>query len=458
MSSTAVSPAPAPASGLHERLRNPSDTQRAPPLPHRRSSVLSYASRDETRQSVSSSTGDFILPKLGLDQDHGHDDGSSHWHSSPLAFAILPAIAGLFFQDGSVFVTDILLLGLAAVFLNWSVRLPWRWYHSSQAVLKSPSRRGSQVLEDISEEEQSPSNATPSLKDSVQSREALDTNKSQQDKSQENVLEQDEEQDLAAQQLRTHENMALLSTFLFPALGAYLLHVIRGQLSRPSTGLVSDYNLSIFLLAAEIRPFRHLVRLVTNRTLHLQRVATGNDHFTSRETSQPSEFTSRLEALEARMGEQVPSPVMAASQKEDLALLQLETRKRYEPRLDALERAVRRYEKRATTLTLLTEQRLQSLESRLQDALSLAAVAAQSSQKPGVIATALGWISKLMMIPLEALWMAIVWPLKVAEDVVCKISELVLGPTSRGRRKGEQRSGRTKGDKRREDAYNHRNN
>ena len=49
----------------------------------------------------------------------------SHWHSAPLALALLPAIAGVFFQEGGAFVTDVTLLVLAAIFLNWSVRLPW---------------------------------------------------------------------------------------------------------------------------------------------------------------------------------------------------------------------------------------------------------------------------------------------------------------------------------------------
>jgi hypothetical protein len=84
-----------------------------------------------------------------------------------------------------------------------------------------------------------------------------------------------QEQEDAAANLRQHEMLALVSTFLFPAGAAYLLHVIRGQLSRPSEGLVSDYNLTIFLLAAEIRPIRQLIRLFTHRTIHLQRIVRG---------------------------------------------------------------------------------------------------------------------------------------------------------------------------------------
>lgn len=91
-------------------------------LQKRRSSTFSD-SLDEARQSLRSSTDDLLLPRpqrLALEsQEH------SHWHSAPLALALLPAVGGLLFQNGSAVVTDVTLLGLAAVFLNWSVRLPW---------------------------------------------------------------------------------------------------------------------------------------------------------------------------------------------------------------------------------------------------------------------------------------------------------------------------------------------
>jgi len=94
-----------------------------PPLGRRRSSILSFGSLEDTRHSAR----DFIRPGLGFrgDDDRSRHDEPSHWHSSPLAFAFLPALAGLFFTNGSAFVTDVLLLILAALFLNWSVRLPW---------------------------------------------------------------------------------------------------------------------------------------------------------------------------------------------------------------------------------------------------------------------------------------------------------------------------------------------
>ena len=86
------------------------------PLRHRRSSNLS--------DSIKSSTDNLLLPRAtSADVETSHEP--SHWHSAPLALALLPAVGGLFFENGGAVVTDLTLLGLAAVFLNWSVRLPW---------------------------------------------------------------------------------------------------------------------------------------------------------------------------------------------------------------------------------------------------------------------------------------------------------------------------------------------
>src|SRR5699024_2666508 len=90
----------------------------------RRNSTLSD-SVSEARNSIRSSTDDLLFPRVGHGTDADAADEESHWQSAPLALALLPAIAGVFFRNGSSVVTDVTLLVLAAIFLNWSVRLPW---------------------------------------------------------------------------------------------------------------------------------------------------------------------------------------------------------------------------------------------------------------------------------------------------------------------------------------------
>jgi hypothetical protein len=94
------------------------------PLRRRRSSILSEYS--DTRHSLRSSTDNLLRPGGAADMDQlTSSDEPSFWHSAPLAFAILPAVGGLLFHNGGAIVTDILLLGLGSVFLNWVVRAPW---------------------------------------------------------------------------------------------------------------------------------------------------------------------------------------------------------------------------------------------------------------------------------------------------------------------------------------------
>lgn len=114
-----------PAPGLRQRSigRAQTFTDGTPQIARRSSSFISET-LSESRRSFRSSTDDLWLPRVSTDNDSSTLE-SSHWHSLPLGLALLPAVGGLFFQNGSAFITDISLLGLAALFLNWAVRLPW---------------------------------------------------------------------------------------------------------------------------------------------------------------------------------------------------------------------------------------------------------------------------------------------------------------------------------------------
>lgn len=92
----------------------------------RRSSGLSDQSVDERGDSSASVVVDgSLLSRPAESRLADHLETSSNWHSAPLAFALLPAVAGLIFHNGGAVVTDVTLLALAGVFLNWSVRMPW---------------------------------------------------------------------------------------------------------------------------------------------------------------------------------------------------------------------------------------------------------------------------------------------------------------------------------------------
>lgn len=182
-------------------------------------------------------------------------------------------------------------------------------------------------------------------------------------------------------ELCRYELLALFSCFVLPFIGAYLLHTLRSQLHRPSEGLVSNYNLTIFLLASELRPLAHVVKLIQARTLHLQRIVASNPYDKNISTATSKDISQRLSKLEARCAAYEKSSLGSRVGDKQINHIILEMRRTVQPDLDALNRAVRRHEKRATVQSFQTESRLQELENRLNDAVSLAAAAVSNKHQ-----------------------------------------------------------------------------
>lgn len=213
--------------------------------------------------------------------------------------------------------------------------------------------------------------------------------------------------------------------FLSPAGGAWLLHHIRGQLTRPSEGLVSNYNLTVFLLAAELRPLSHLIKLVQARTLHLQRIANANAYSsTSSNISSATlnDLQDRLVEIEKHIADSNTNGTAAKSPAPDLVA---QVRKTLQPDVDALNRAVRRYEKRTTLLALQTESRLQDLEKRLGDAITLAAAAERSSQSSrqrtgsgvGLVFNLFDDVAAVVSLPIQMCWTVLALPWRLVTSL-----------------------------------------
>jgi uncharacterized coiled-coil protein SlyX len=317
--------------------------------------------------------------------------------------------------------------------MNWSIRIPRDWYYAAQATLRDVEPDVT-FFDDALDTEDSLNGSSEDLPKGKADADA------DADDSNDTALRNEEKRQHATLELRKQELFALFATFTFPAVAAYLLHVIRAQLSRPSTGLVSDYNLCIFLLAAEFWPCRQVARLVSARTLHLQRTVAeldDDDNEAPLNKESMASLTVRIAELEARVADQSLAPNTSTAQKADVTDLATEIRKRYEPRLEGLERAVRRYEKRSTTMAMVTEQRLHNLEIRMQDALSLAAAAAHHSQERTTISKTLSLLTSLVTAPVKLMVSLCLWPLRVIEDLYNKAWAMILGPKPR---RSEKRS------------------
>lgn len=227
------------------------------------------------------------------------------------------------------------------------------------------------------------------------------------------------QQQSALAELYIYEVIALLSCFILPIIGAYLLHAIRSQLSRPSEGLVSNYNLTIFLLVSELRVFSHMIKLVQSRTLHLQRVV-HEDPFGPKPPSNAEQFEDligRMERLESRSTAEELLISQAtnngsAKSKQDTTIAR-DVRNAIQPELDALNRAVRRYEKKATLLQFQTESRFSNLDARLEDAIALAANAVKnSSSRKNAFVWAIESTVAMILVPFKAIIRIIFLPLE----------------------------------------------
>ncbi|CEI39377.1 hypothetical protein FVEN_g8605 [Fusarium venenatum] len=408
-------------------------------IPLRRSSNFSEYSLNEARDFLNPQPRD---PSNG---DSSLTEESSSLPSLSLAFAFLPAISGLLFKNGSAVVTDFMLLGLAGVFLNWSVTQPWTWYHSAQQVRIQHEVVADSVIDDDSDLGSSTHGPGPnSTLDHVPEDEEVHTEPTEETHERESSKQQRD----ALAELYFYEITALASCFLLPLLGAYLLHAIRSQLSRPSEGLVSNYNLTIFLLMAEFRVLSHMIKLVQSRTLHLQRVVQGGPskfQQVNKNTEQLEAVLARLERLESRATNDETGTVQDIKQeisktKQKDSVVARDVRNAIQPELDALNRAVRRYEKKATLLQIQTESRFSGVEARLDDAIALAASAAKNSAShKNLFVWAVESLTAVFLLPFRTLLRIMLLPLSTLLALMSKGKKRNSPPvkSSRSNRNGK---------------------
>ena len=233
----------------------------------------------------------------------------------------------------------------------------------------------------------------------------------------------------AREALKREERFAFAACFLGPLLGALLLHTIRGQLTR-AEGIVSNFNLGIFFLGAEIRPFRRLIKMRRDRIMHLQRVVR-LDPRDELKGADAQQLAQRLTELEARLDG--PS----ASNDVDISKLSAEVRQSTQLQLDALNRAVRRYEKRHMAQSLQIEARFQELDSRLGDALALAAAAARTGQRPGIISISVSWFASIVNYGLQTAWNITLYPIRTATAAIALVKSWFIKGEPQSRRRGK---------------------
>jgi len=212
------------------------------------------------------------------------------------------------------------------------------------------------------------------------------------------------------------------------------LHAIRPYLSRPSGGLVSNSNLTLFVLAAEVRPILHLFKLIEARTLHLQKIVREAQPLSAIDVSQNKKLDDLLQRINTLEAEKQAFALQQAKEKEhtpssspkkpDAETAANAVKQAFQPQLDALNRAVRRYEKRSTMQTVVLEARLRDLDNRVLDALSLAAAASRNSNRPGLVSYILESIYSFVMSCLAGVYSMFMAPWRA----ISGIYTAVFGP------------------------------
>lgn len=232
----------------------------------------------------------------------------------------------------------------------------------------------------------------------------------------------------AKDELKRAELWAFSLCFVGPLLGAVLLHTIRGQLTR-AEGIVSDFNLGIFVLGAEIRPFDRLNQMRKEKIWHLQRIVrTAASSEVNRLDAQ--KLSDRVADLEARLeGSDRNNDV-------DVSKIRAQVQQSNQLQLDALNRAVRRYEKKQAAQDFQIDARFHLLEAQLRDALALAAAAARTGQRPGVVANMFSWIAGMVNYSLQTSWAIATYPLRTTAVAVTAIESWFLDDKRPTKRRG----------------------
>lgn len=356
-----------------------------------------------------------------------------NWQSVPLVLALLPAIAGLLFKNGSDFVTDALLLALAAVILHAAITKPCKlqatysmafltgfgllapaymltyisvagtWYQLAQEI-RLVDQVPDVVHESSDQDDELSCEDGESMDDEYSFKPRTRARLGKKRKTSPGETKLTERQKQAMAELRLHETFALVSCFAFPVLGAILLHVIRSQLSRPSEGLVSDYNLAIFILAAEIRPVRHLLHLFESRTWRMQRIVASNPFLKSEPQSialQLDHLSERIDQLETRAAADDTDAISEATSQRREAILR-DAKTQIQPEVKALYRTVRQFEKKYIVLAVQVDNRLHLLDRRIEDAITVAAHAAKSCRpRPSLLRTTSEQTLGLLFLPVQ---------------------------------------------------------
>ena len=133
-----------------------------------------------------------------------------------------------------------------------------------------------------------------------------------------------------------------------------------------------------------------------------------------------------MEELEAHVSNAITSKDSSTGESSEVVVAKASTqastelRRSLQPEIDAISRAMRRYEKRSTISAVQQETRMQDLESRVKDIVVLAAAAQRHAdeQAKSYIIILTNWLCALVVVPVEYLQMLLSLPYRFLSSVL----------------------------------------
>jgi hypothetical protein len=153
------------------------------------------------------------------------------------------------------------------------------------------------------------------------------------------------------EELRRHELIGLVWVVISPAVAGYTLQYSRYFLSNYDK-YMSTFNVTVFVLAATLKPLVHVMALLRERTLFLQSEMLVNE-------SEIDVLAKKLEMME----EELDGLRKAFATKRELG----QVANGITPSIQNLSKAMKRFEKKETALRSWSEDRFTELDQKVQD-------------------------------------------------------------------------------------------
>lgn len=204
-------------------------------------------------------------------------------------------------------------------------------------------------------------------------------------------------------QLRMAELQAFGGLIFGPLLGAFLLNYVRGTMARPANGLITNFNITVFILAAELRPLRIAYDYLTNRSDALQQ------ELTEVSPARYEELEKQIQDLVSRIPEaQRQSPGRRGS----TALTNGVHTVSEDSELQQIKYALKKFEKYEANNKYEFETKLYALERKLAD------LGARAETVTSTNFSLKRLLSSLLLLPARLVYKTITMPIHASEVLI----------------------------------------